>query len=234
MRTSWLVRKGKAIIRELNGVDAAAKFKGSNSWVNGFAKRQGFSQRRGTNHKNKSAEARLPKLWRFHKGVRNLLHCRSGIAEDQWSAKYGCYPSRTRFNVDQVPRAFDMEADTTWDSRGVKRCWVKKHLAGLDKRFCTLQVCICQEPNSQGKQPIKICVIFRSNSKGRVGASRSPRKSSTIEGLQSSGRRKHGLTVRPVWSGPRASSGAALLDQTRRFSSWTTWMVRPMKNSWST
>ena len=96
-----------------------------------------------------------------------MLHCRSGIAEDQWSAKYGCYPPRTRFNVDQVPLAFDMGAGTTWDSRGVKRCWVKKHLAGLDKRFCTLQVCICQEPNSQGKQPIKICVIFRSNSKGR-------------------------------------------------------------------
>ena len=166
VRTSWLVRKGKELIKKLNGSMAAVAFKGSSSWVRGFARRNNLSQRRGTNHKNKSASARLPMLWRFHKGLRSLLRT-EGSVPDQRSLKHGRYPLRCRFNVDQIPLAFDMGAGTTWETTGVKRCWIKKHLAGLDKRFCTIQLCISSEANLQGKQPVKICIIFRSNSKGR-------------------------------------------------------------------
>ena len=151
VRTSWLVRKGKELIKKIDGAREAEAFKGSGSWIRGFARRNNLSQRRGTNRKNKSASARLPKLWRFHKGLRSLLRTEGSIP-NQHSIKYGRYPLRCRFNVDQIPLAFDMGAGTTWDTIGVKRCWVKKHLAGLDKRFCTIQLCIASETNQQGSQ----------------------------------------------------------------------------------
>lgn len=123
-------------------------------------------ERRGTNHKNTSVVARLPRIWRFHKGLRTLLRSASTNAT-QTDVKYGRYPPHCRFNVDQVPLAFDMGSGMTWDDTGSKRCWIKKHLQGLDKRFCTLQVCICADT----QQPVKLTIIFRSASKGdRIGA----------------------------------------------------------------
>jgi hypothetical protein len=78
--------------------------------------------------------------------------------------KYGRFPPECRFNVDQVPLAFDMGSGITWDEVGTKRCWIKMHLKGLEKRFCTLQMCICMDKTKP--QPIKLAVVFRSGSKG--------------------------------------------------------------------
>ena len=130
VRTAWLLRKARQILKDLGGCSAELEFKGSRSWIKGFARRNRLSLRRGTNHKMKSAAARLPKLWRFHKGLRTLIHSGSPTA-NQWSRKYGRYPPKCRFNVDQVPLAFDMGAGVTWDVKGKKRCWIKKYMASI-------------------------------------------------------------------------------------------------------
>lgn len=107
-RTAWVIRSARRILKEIQP-DQVEKFKGSARWLRAFAKRNRFSQRRGTNHKNKSAASRLPKLWRFHRGLRTLLSSDSNNPS-QVTNKWGRYPPRARYNVDQVPLAFDMGA----------------------------------------------------------------------------------------------------------------------------
>lgn len=69
---------------------------------------------------------------------------------------------KQRFNVDQVPLAFVVEQDRTYDFSGSKQVWVSQPGSCLDKRQATLQLCI----RAEGRQTVKPALVFRG--KGNV------------------------------------------------------------------
>ena len=80
----------------------------------------------------------------------------------QYDDKWGRWMPSRRFNVDQVPCAFVIDQSSTYDERGSKSVWISQPGNGLDKRQCTLQICICPEDD----QPVPPAIIFRG--KGNV------------------------------------------------------------------
>ena len=66
------------------------------------------------------------------------------------------------YNVDQVPLPFIVQQDTTYETTGSTSVWVAQPGSGLDKRQCTLQLCI----RPSDSQPFPPAIIFRA--KGKV------------------------------------------------------------------
>lgn len=61
--------------------------------------------------------------------------------------------------MDQVPLQFVVSDGSSYDFGGVKRVWVMQPASGLEKRQCTLVLCIAAE----GEQP-RAALIFRGQS----------------------------------------------------------------------
>ena len=71
-----------------------------------------------------------------------------------YDEKWGAFKPEQRFKVDQSPLRFVISAKRTYDivEKGhghVHNTWVLLPGAGLDKRQCSLQICI----RAEGKQP---------------------------------------------------------------------------------
>lgn len=76
---------------------------------------------------------------------------------------YGHFPPTHIFHLDQVPLPFAAATQRTMNAKG-KQCTIKQPGgSGATKRFCTLQVCICAQPD---KQIVRIEIYFRG--KGHV------------------------------------------------------------------
>ena len=58
--------------------------------------------------------------------------------------------------MDQVPPPFVVDQDITYEAKGSNSVWISQPENGLDKRQCTLQICI--RPTDD--QPVKPVVFF--------------------------------------------------------------------------
>ena len=77
-------------------------------------------------------------------------------------SKWGRWLSCRRYNVDQVPCPFVICQDQTYEVKGNNSVWISQPGSGLEKRQCTLQLCIRPEE----PQNIPPAIIFRG--KGNV------------------------------------------------------------------
>ena len=82
-----------------------------------------------------------------------------------YNEKWGRFKPNRRFNVDQVPMPFEIEVRTTYkadvsrENKRDHRVWVENPGPGLEKRQCTLQICISPESK------VRIAIIFRGSGK---------------------------------------------------------------------
>ena len=101
---------------------------------------------------------------RWHTTLREGL-IKTGKSSPNYNEKWGRFKTNRRFNVDQVPMPFSIDVKTTYEvdvSRENKRdhrVWVANPGPGLEKRQCTLQICISPESK------VRIAIIFRGSGK---------------------------------------------------------------------
>lgn len=138
----WLCRTMRQICRE-SGVDLS-EFKAKNGWCSGFLKWWKITRQRRSNRHTLSLIERLPLIRNFHRWLIYGLQ-RSGLQRDP---KYGRFPPEMMFHFDQVPLAFVPHRAATYNARG-KQCKIKDPYGSDEKRFCTLQVCICAAADKQ-------------------------------------------------------------------------------------
>ena len=101
--------------------------------------------------KKQSANDKIESIAWFH----NLVRCLLFIPGQHVDPKWGRFPPHQGYNVGQVPLPFVVDFKQTYEKRGAKRVWVRQNSAGLEKRFCTLQVLFRPE----GTQP-PLTIIF--------------------------------------------------------------------------
>ena len=152
----WLRIRMKQCIESIDGIEAAEKFKGSQNWLNAFMKRHSISIRRRTNKKRIGNSDKLPVIQRFHKQLRKSVSSQRKRESKSYDLKWGRWLPKKRYNVDQVLLPFVVDQSSTFEEKGSKSVWVRQVGSGLDKRQCTLQLCIRPE----GSQ-IPPAIIFR-------------------------------------------------------------------------
>ena len=128
MRRSIVERYGEA---------AAASFRASHRWLQGFARRHHLSLRRKTNSKHEPVEARLAKCKRWHARFRRRLR---GSKATVLHPKWGRWLPEDRISIDQVPCNLREGDGRTYAEVGSKRVWLVGCKQDDGKRFCTLQV----------------------------------------------------------------------------------------------
>ena len=96
---------------------------------------------RRNNKKEKSVAELAQSVCHFINTVR-ALRVSSVSADDESSSKWGKRKPRLIYNVDQVPLPFASDSPITLEFEGTKNVWVRQLGSGLDKRQCTLQLCI--------------------------------------------------------------------------------------------
>ena len=110
-------------------------------------------KKKKTNSKKASVEEKRPIIANFHAKLRLFLSTGQNP-----HPKWGRFLPKNRWNVDQVPLPFSCQPSETYEQKGADRVWVKQNQAGLEKRFCSLQLCFGPRPGNQ--QPKPTC-IFR-------------------------------------------------------------------------
>ena len=103
-------------------------------------------------------------LMKWHGVTRERL-VRSGLNDD-YDSNWGRFRPSNRFNVDQSPLPFVIDHKRTYEvieekEQRYNKVWIQQPGSGLDKRQCTLQVCV----RAEGKQP-KLAIIFQGTGKG--------------------------------------------------------------------
>ena len=152
---AWLRAKMQAIVdREHPGV----VFVASQGWCSRFCKRWRISSQCRTNKHKASVLERLPQIRAFHQWLIYGLQ-RSG---PQRCLKYGRFPPRRIYHLDQVPLPFSAGSKRTLNMIGEACEMMQPGGAGTTKRFCTLQVTICADPS---KRPIRLEIYFRGQGK---------------------------------------------------------------------
>ena len=127
-------------------------------WLAGFVCRWGLSWRRKTNSKGHTIHDKLPgiRAWYYRFMCRLQRPDRFALVD----TKYGRWPLRFRYNVDQVPLSIMFNMSYTWDKKGSKFVPISQAKgAHKESRDCTLQVCICLDPVNG--LHVKIAIIFR-------------------------------------------------------------------------
>jgi hypothetical protein len=144
-------------------------FKASAGWFKRFMKRHHLSWRRRNNIKNKSVAELVPS-WLAH--INKLRKLRTQNPDDMdpdagllgaldaleknLGSVYGKYGLLRTFSLDQVPLPFASDDPITLEYIGTRRVWIKQLGSGLEKRQCTLQLCI--RPIGKQCEP---CLLFR-------------------------------------------------------------------------
>ena len=140
----WLCKRMRKICAQ-SGVDAETMgFKASLGWSQRFCARWDITNQCRTNNHKLTIYERLPKIKDFHRWLIYGLQS-SGRQRCQ---KYGRFPPSHMFHMDQVPLAFSSGRRRTLNRRG-KRCQISAPRGSDEKRFCTLQVTICADPDAQ-------------------------------------------------------------------------------------
>jgi hypothetical protein len=155
---SWLRRRFKEFRRRA-GHDLSPIYHPSRGWCSRFCKRWEITYQCRTNKHKSSIESRIPAIQAFHQhwiyGVQRSFPQRCPI--------YGRYPRNRVYHMDQVPFAFAGGDKRTLNEKGApKGCWTIG-ASDDDKRFLTVQVCICGDP---ADQDCKLELIFRNPKDG--------------------------------------------------------------------
>ena len=82
---------------------------------------------------------------------------------DDYDDKWGTFVPNERYNLDQSPLPFVVDAKRTYEQIEYKhtgKIWIAQPSSGLDKRQCTLQIVT----RAEGEQP-RIAIIFRGQGK---------------------------------------------------------------------
>src|SRR3546814_216338 len=142
----WIVFKAKELCGRFY---PRSEFKASNGWLWLFLRRHGLSFQRRTNSRVAVRERQL--RWQlFHCQFRRMLQ-----STPTRHARDGRFPIATRCSLDQVPCAFTLAQEYTYNNIGDTRVWLPTPSPGLEKRQCTLQLCF----RADGLQP-KGAIIF--------------------------------------------------------------------------
>ena len=98
---------------------------------------------------------------KWHGFTRERL-IRTGCNDD-YDDKWGTFVPNERYNLDQSPLPFVVDAKRTYEQIEYKhtgKIWIAQPSSGLDKRQCTLQIVT----RAEGEQP-RIAIIFRGQGK---------------------------------------------------------------------
>ena len=155
MNFNWLWSKARSIQRDLTGGDKVIVCKHVTTV---FLRKCNVPVRARQRNRSKSKEAFRADLMKWHSTVRERL-VRMGAGSEAYDAKWGRFLPSQRFNVDQSPMPFFVDSKKTYEiikpGDMHQKTWISQPVSGLEKRQCTLQVCI----RADGKQP-RIAVIF--------------------------------------------------------------------------
>ena len=149
---AWLFVKGKKIAHE-KGHPLFTRYS-----TEVFIRKYGIKIRRVQRRKQLDKEAYEPKLREWHCKYREGV-IKSGNKKTHYDEKWGRFKPSRRFNVDQTPLPFVVNAKTTYESKEVghqDKVWVRQPGSGLEKRQCTLQLCFSPEDNH-----VRVEIIFR-------------------------------------------------------------------------
>ena len=89
------------------------------NWMYRFVRRKRLSFRKATKKKQQLMVERLPRIQRFHQGLRKLLQDadRQRGSHREVDPKWGRFLPQHRFNWDEIPWAFIGGLSHTWDTK---------------------------------------------------------------------------------------------------------------------
>jgi hypothetical protein len=128
------------------------EFCSSPGWLSGFKRRYRISSQVRTNKKHCPIEERLPEIAAFH---RDLLTLR--LSAPQTCPRYGRFSPGAYFHMDQIPLPFVLASERSLNEIGQPNFILMPKGSGLDKRQCSIQLCI----RAEGRQLVRPMVIFR-------------------------------------------------------------------------
>ena len=147
----WVQREMLSILKEFQP-EGWRLLSCSRGWLGGFKKRYHISSQVRTNKKAVSIHEKLPRIKKFHKWLLHDLQRQ----EPQRCARYGRFPARFMFHMDQVPLAFVLDCSRTLNGVG-EEVFLVQPGSGLDKRQVTIQLTI----RAEGEQLVRPLVIIR-------------------------------------------------------------------------
>ena len=151
----WLWSKGRAIYREQCNDPSVSIRK---HVVVNFLKKNNIRMRAKQRNRQLSKESYREDLMKWHATTRENL-IRQG-RNDSYDEKWGRFTPEQRFNVDQSPLPFVNTTKRTYEIVKKKdryhKVWISQPGSGLEKRQCTLQICV----RAAGEQP-RLAIIFR-------------------------------------------------------------------------
>ena len=155
----WLWNKARKIYRtQVKNPNALVQ----KHVITTFLRRSNIRMRARQRNRKYHKEHYRSELMKWHGLTRERL-VRTGLNDD-YHTKWGRFPPNMRFNVDQSPLPFVIDHKRTYEvieeDQRYRKVWIQQPRSGLDKRQCTLQVCI----RAEGEQP-KIAIIFRGTGK---------------------------------------------------------------------
>ena len=130
----WLVFTARRLFDALYPDDAGT-FLASRGWRRQFLKRYSLTRRKTTKTKLKSVTERLPQAREYHqKLVLLVTKPPPGKPDAPMDPKYGRFPEKLRFNMDECPLPFTSHRDSTIEEVGEDIVHVKQPNESLFKR----------------------------------------------------------------------------------------------------
>jgi len=120
----------------------------SPGWLSGFKRRYRISSQVRTNKKHCPIEERLQRSQRSP---------RPSQAAPQTCPRYGRFSPGAYFHMDQIPLPFVPASERSLNEIGQPNFILMPKGSGLDKRQCSIQLCI----RAEGRQLVRPMVIFR-------------------------------------------------------------------------
>ena len=111
----WISKRMRQLVRA--SAPTSKEIFGAN-WLYRFVRRWSLSWRKATKQKQQVVEFRLPRIQRFHQGLRKLLRDSEGQrGARELDPKWGRFLPQHRFNWDEIPWAFIGGLSHTWDMK---------------------------------------------------------------------------------------------------------------------
>ena len=159
---SWFIAKAKDIFHRpypqlvtisSTGHCTYGGFKFSNSWFQGFQRRQRISLRKRTNQAQKEPEHYKTVIQSFHQFIRKVAEPK----EYEIDHDIGRFKLGNIAHIDQTPMPFEVGTSITYNDIGARTVWVKSLGSGLDKRQAMVQLTV----HADGVPQTPSMVVFR-------------------------------------------------------------------------
>ena len=126
----------------------------SEGWFDRFKARRRIVKRKKTNKKTIPIEKRASQIRNFHLLLHKIKNDEQYIRQ---CADYRRFRPTNIYVFDEVSMPFIYEEETTYDTEGVDRVYIKAVGGGLEKRQFTVGVTL----RAEGRQHIEPVIIFR-------------------------------------------------------------------------